>query len=50
MTVKIQFPDDYPNSFLLIETKSTHVSANLLKKLESVCEVEMGVLIGKPQV
>ena len=50
ITVKIQFPDDYPNSLLIIETKSKTICMKMIKGLENICEQELRKEIGRPQV
>lgn len=48
--MKLQFPSDYPDSILFVETVSKYISENLLKGIVNVCEQELHQLKGKPQV
>lgn len=45
-----QFPEDYPNTPLLVELKSKTLSDNLLNGLTNVCEQECKKILGKAQV
>lgn len=48
--VCIQFPEQYPETPLLIELKSKTLSEKLLLGLTNVCEQELKKISGKPQV
>jgi len=46
----MQFPDNYPNDFLLIELKSSVLPPKLLAKLTETCDQEIKQYEGKQQV
>ena len=50
MIVHLQFPQDYPQSGILVELKSKTLSEKLLNKLVDICDQEMKKYIGKQQV
>lgn len=50
VVVCVQFPADYPNSFLLIELKSKTIPSKFIDSLVSVCDQEMKKHRGKKQV
>ena len=50
ITVKIQFPVDYPGSILFLEIVSKFISESLLQGLVNRCEQELNLHLDKPQV
>lgn len=50
LVVCIQFPEEYPNTPLLLELKSKTLSERLLQRLTAICEAELKKGLGKVQV
>eukprot|EP00033_Pygsuia_biforma_P004168 GCRY01004575.1.p1 GENE.GCRY01004575.1~~GCRY01004575.1.p1 ORF type:complete len:434 (-),score=98.96 GCRY01004575.1:338-1567(-) len=50
ISIHLRFPDNYPQSPLLIELKSKTLPEKLLKKLTLVCEKECQANLGKAQI
>ena len=50
LTACIQFPQDYPNSTLLVEIKSKFLTPALVKSINQICDQELKNYIGRKQV